>query len=151
MSCVGTVSALDLGRRFSDRQVGSTREPFVYRMEWHMQPIDLSNAVVTFNMTNCVTDEIKIAGGIGAGTVDGVASYQPVDANVDTAGLYRCQFVCTYGGAVYRSPSIQQRIRANPDAPPAHLVPTPTHPIVLPPGVSLPVHPPIVPPPTPTP
>lgn len=151
MSCFGTVSALDLGRRFSDRQVGSTLEPFQYRMEWHMQPFDLSDAVVTFTMVNCVTNEIKIDGGVGNGTADGVASYQPVDINVDTAGLYRCQFVCTSAIAVYRSPMIQQRIRANPDAPPAHLVPTVTLPIVLPPGTpppTVPTHP-IVLPPTP--
>jgi hypothetical protein len=126
MSCFGNPATLDLGYRFADRRVGSTREAYVWRVEWYMRPIDLTNAVVTFSMTNAVTHEIKLSGGIGAGNADGVASYQPVATDVDTAGIYLCQFVATYGGAVYRSPTLQAMILANPTDPPAAIIPRPT-------------------------
>jgi len=126
MSCFGNPSTIDLGYRFADRMVGSTREAYVWRAEWYMRPIDFTNAVVTFSMTNALTGEIKLAGGAGAGNADGVVTYQPAAWNVDVAGIYLCQFVATYGGAIYRSPTLQASILRNPTDPPAMLVPTPT-------------------------
>jgi len=126
VSCFGNPSTIDLGYRFADRMVGSTREAYVWRVEWYMRPIDLTNAVVTFSMTNALTLEIKRAQGNGTGNADGVASYQPVPTDVDIAGIYLCQFVATYGGAVYRSPTLQANILRNPTDPPAKLVPRPT-------------------------
>lgn len=116
MSCYGNPSTIDLGARFADRRVGSTREPYVWRVEWYLRPLDLSNAVVTFSMTNAVTYEIKLAAGLGAGNVDGVASYQPAANDVDTPGIYLCQFTATYPGSVYYSPTIQALIVRNPNA-----------------------------------
>jgi len=126
VSCYGNPSTIDLGARFADRQVGSTREPYVYRVEWYLRPIDLANAIVTFTMVNADTGVIKILKGIGVGQTDGTAFYQPVAADVDTAGIYRCQYTATYGGSVYVSPWIQSRIIRNVETPPPF--PSPPYP-----------------------
>lgn len=118
MTCAGNPSTLDLGVHFPPRQVGSTREIYMYRTQWYLQPIDLSNAVVTFRMVDADTGIVKLDAGIGAGSTTGVATYQPAAADVDTPGIYRCQFTATYGGATYVTPWIQARIIRNVETPP---------------------------------
>jgi len=118
MSCVGTPANLDLGQRFPNRHVHSTREVYTYRVEWYLRPIDLTNAVVTFKMVNADTGVVKLEAGVGTGDINGNATYQPTSVDVDTPGIYRCQFTATYGGAVYVSPWLQARILRNVEVPP---------------------------------
>lgn len=107
---------VQLGYRFPDRQRLSTREPFTWRAEYRLRPIDFTNAVITFRMVNSDTREIKLDAGLGAGDGEGVLAYYPVEWDVDVAGLYECQFMATYNAAViYRSPIIHQRIARNPE------------------------------------
>lgn len=118
MSCVGTPSNLDLGQRFPNRQVGSTREIYTYRAEWYLRPIDFTNAFIQFRMVNADTGATKLPGGVGSGDINGNLVYQPVAVDVNEAGIFRCQFTATYGGAVYVSPWLQARIIRNVEVPP---------------------------------
>lgn len=125
MTCAGNPSNIRLGLHLLDRQVGSTREVYTYRAEWYLMPLDLSNAVVTFVMVNADTQQVAQAGGLGAGSAEGVATYQPLPGDVDTPGIYKCQFRAAYAdGAIWwKSPWLQARIFPNveppiPDPPP---------------------------------
>jgi hypothetical protein len=105
---------IELGQRFSDRQVGSNHEPLAVVMVRFGVPLDLSSASVVFSARSCDTGQLKIHAALGSGATNGVAQYAPTLADLDTAGVYHCQFVATYGdGTVHRTPVIELRLLPN--------------------------------------
>jgi hypothetical protein len=105
---------IDLGQRFPDRQVGSNHEPIAVVMVRFGVPLDLSGASVTFSARSCESGVLKVDAAAGSGAANGVAQYAPTLADLDTAGIYHCQFVATYGdGTVHRTPIIELRLLPN--------------------------------------
>lgn len=105
---------LDLGQRFPDRPVGSNAEPFSVQLVRYGEPIDLTDATITFRAINARTNEVKIAAA-GSGSANGVAEYAPTLADLDTPGIYRCQMIATFPDAtVHRSEPLSLRVIASP-------------------------------------
>jgi hypothetical protein len=105
---------MDLGQRFPDRQVGSNSEPFTAQLVRFGEPIDLSTASVSFSAIDDA-GVAKVSSAAGNGSADGVASYQPTLADLDTPGLYACQFVAVFSDStVYRSEVISLQVLPNP-------------------------------------
>lgn len=100
---------IDLGQRFPDRPVGSNAEPFSVQLVRYGEPIDLTDATITFRAVNALTSAVKISG-TGSGSANGVAQYIPTLADLDTPGLYRCQMIATFTDAVHRSEPISLRV-----------------------------------------
>lgn len=105
---------IDLGQRFPDRQQGSNAEPFSVLLVRYGEPIDLTDATITFRAVNARTNDVKI-NGTGSGGSDGVAQYAPSAEDLDTPGLYRCQMIATFeDSTVHRSEPIALRVLGNP-------------------------------------
>lgn len=110
-------------KRFADRQVGSNNEPlriqFITGLDAYGAPLDLTTAAVTFRMADAITGELIVADKPGTGASNGVASYQPTLAELDTPGEYACQFAAAYpDGTVQRSEVVWLRLLANPASAP---------------------------------
>lgn len=105
---------MDLGQRFPDRPVGSNAEPFSVLLVRYGEPIDLTDAVVTFRAINARTNDVKI-NAAGSGSANGVAQYAPTLEDLDTAGFYRCQMIATFPDeTVHRSEPIALRVIESP-------------------------------------
>jgi len=106
---------IDLGQRFPDRQAGSNHEPLAVVMVRFGVPLDLTTAVITVRARAYDSGLLKIADAVGTGSSNGVAQYAPTLGDLDTPGLYACQFTATYPDAtVHRTPVIDLRLRPNP-------------------------------------
>jgi len=106
---------MNLGQRLPDRQVGSNSEPLSIQLVRYDQPIDLTEATVTCRMVDAISGAAKVAAGTGTGSSNGVASYAPALADLDTVGEYTVQFIATMpDGAVHRSELVYLRVLPNP-------------------------------------
>lgn len=106
---------MNLGQRFPERQVGSNSEPLSIQLVRYGAPLDLTDATVRFRMVDAISGVVKVASGAGAGSSNGVASYTPALADLDTPGEYTCQFICTMADStVHRSEVVYLRVLGNP-------------------------------------
>jgi hypothetical protein len=105
---------IDLGKRFPDRQFGSTDEPLELQLVRYGVPIDLTGASLAFSMVMFDDGTPMELQGTAGGSSNGIASYQPSELDLWPVGIYRCQFVATWpSGSVLRSELVQLRVFPN--------------------------------------
>lgn len=105
---------IDLGKRFPDRQYGSTSEPLELQLVRYGVPIDLTGAALAFSMVAFDDGAPVTLQGATTGSSNGIASYQPSELDIWPVGIYHCQYLVTWpSGTVLRSELVQLRVFPN--------------------------------------